>query len=132
MCKVGDIIVVDRYIDDGKVLSRHSFIVLNDETGEIKGLDYDIVCNVISKFQNEEHKNKKLKYPGNFPIKAEDKNITNSKMNVDGYIKADQFYYFCKAKTNYVVIGNLNVEIFNALIEYIHNLEKIRDVTCNL
>jgi len=132
MCKVGDIIVVEKYIDEGKTLSRHSFVILNDETGEIKGLDYDIVYNVISTFKGEEHKAKKLKYPGNFPIEPEDKNIANSKMNLEGYIKANQFYYFNKQKTKYVVIGNLRSDVFNALIEYIHNLEKIRDVTCNL
>lgn len=132
MCRVGDIIVVDNYIDDGKTLSRHSFIVLDDEAGQIKGLDYDIICNVISSFKDEEQKKRKLQYPGNFPIKAEDKNITNSKKNVDGYIKAEQFYYFSKEKTNYVVIGNLSIEVFNALIEFIQGIKNIREVTCNL
>lgn len=31
MCKVGDIIVVDKYIgDDGKEVNKHSFIVIDD------------------------------------------------------------------------------------------------------
>lgn len=132
MCKVGDIIVVEQYIDDGKTLSRHSFIVLNDESGEIQGLDYDIVCNVISSFKDEQHKKKKLKYLANFPIKAEDKNITNSKRNVDGYIKANQFYYFSKKKTNYIVIGTLSPDVFNVLIALINELKETREITCNL
>jgi len=132
MCKVGDIIVVEKYIDDGKTLSRHSFVVLNDEYGEIQGLDYDIVCNVISSFKDEEQKRRKLQFQGNFPIKAEDKNITNSKRNVDGYIKAEQIYYFSKEKTNYVVIGNLSIEVFNSLIQFIQELKEIREITCNL
>lgn len=132
MCRVGDIIVVERYIDDGKNLSRHSFVVLNDESGQIQGLDYDVVCNVISSFKNDRHKKDKLRFPGNFPIKAEDKNITKSKRNVDGYIKAEQFYYFSKEKTNYIVIGYLSSDVFNALIEFIKGLEEIREITSNL
>lgn len=132
MCKVGDIIVVEKYVDNGKTISRHSFVVLSDKRGQIQGLDYDIVCNVISSFKDEEQKKKKLQYHGNFPIKAEDKNITNSKKNVDGYIKAEQFYYFSKDKTNYIVIGNLSPDVFNLLIEFIKQLEEIREITCNL
>ena len=31
MCKVGDVIVIDKYIsDDGTVLSRYSFVVIDD------------------------------------------------------------------------------------------------------
>lgn len=31
MCKVGDIIVVDKYIsEDGTILPRHSFVVIDD------------------------------------------------------------------------------------------------------
>ena len=48
MCKVGDVIVIDKYIsDDGTVLSRHSFVVIDDNADEIKGLKYDFVANVM-------------------------------------------------------------------------------------
>ena len=132
MCKVGDIILVTEYASEGVNLTRHSFVVLSDEAGKIQGLDYDIVCNVISSFKSEEQKQKKLKFPGNFPIKAEDKNIPNSRLNVDGYIKAEQFYYFSKEKTNYIVIGELSKVVFNVLIEFIQGLDSIQEIIDNL
>lgn len=49
-----------------------------------------------------------------------------------GYIKAEQFYYFSKEKTNYIVIGNLSPDVFNALIKFINELKEIREITCNL
>lgn len=50
MCNVGDIIVVNGYNDNGKTIGRHSFVVLNDDAGKIQGLDYDIICNVMSSY----------------------------------------------------------------------------------
>lgn len=38
MCKIGDIIIVRKYKDHGKTISSHSFVVINDENGEIQGL----------------------------------------------------------------------------------------------
>ena len=41
MCKLGDIIVVNKYIgDDGKEIGTHSFIVIDDNPNCIKGLEY--------------------------------------------------------------------------------------------
>lgn len=72
MCKVGDIIVVN---------------------------NYDIICNVMSSFKNEEQRRKKLSYPGNFPITHNDSAVINGNEK-DGYIKAEQLYYFNKEKLN--------------------------------
>ena len=45
MCKYGDIIVIDKYkTEDGFDMSRHSFIVVNDREGIIKGFSYDIIA----------------------------------------------------------------------------------------
>ena len=38
MCQIGDIILVQKYKDRGQDLSRHSFVVISDENGEIQGL----------------------------------------------------------------------------------------------
>ena len=66
MCKIGDIIVIDKYIgDDGKEISKHSFIEINDQPDFIEGLKYDFVTNVMSSFKNIEHKIKKLKFMEN-------------------------------------------------------------------
>ena len=43
MCKVGDIIVVNKYIaENGKEIGRHSFVVIDDNPDSICGLDYTI------------------------------------------------------------------------------------------
>ena len=60
MCKVGDIIVVKNFVSQGVTLSRHSFVVLSTDQGKIQGLDYDLVCNVMSSFNSEEQRKKKL------------------------------------------------------------------------
>lgn len=60
MCKAGDIILVNDYQDSKITISHHSFVVINDEGGQIQGLDYDIICNVMSSFKNEEQRKKKL------------------------------------------------------------------------
>lgn len=131
MCKVGDIIVIQNYIHNGINLSKHSFIVLNDDAGQIQGLDYDIICNVMSSFKNEEQRRKKLCYPGNFPVESSDSTVVvgNDK---SGYIKAEQFYYFNKEKIDYIVIGRLNEDAFNLLLEFIEKLEEVKIILDNL
>lgn len=59
MCQIGDIIVVDKYESHGKSLEQHSFIVIDDNNGRIRGLDYDMITIVMSSFHNEKHKNRK-------------------------------------------------------------------------
>ncbi len=131
MCKVGDIIVVKNYISQGKVLNRHSFVVLNTEQGKIQGLDYDLVCNVMSSFHSEEQRKKKLAYPGNFEYSASDENIQNGHGKA-GYIKAEQFYYFDTSKTDFYVLGSVTPELFNALIQFIQQLTDIEVIIDNL
>lgn len=96
MCQIGDIILVQKYKDHGQDLSRHSFVVISDENGEIQGLTYDFIANVLSSFKSDTQRERKLKYPGNFPIDSSDTE-TNPHNNKSGYVKADQLYYFAKA-----------------------------------
>ena len=132
MCKIGDIIIVDEYKDNGNVIPSHSFVVINDENGEIQGLSYDFVANALSSFKDKTQKKRKLSYPGNFPITPND-TITNPHNNKSGYIKSDQFYYFSKDKISYEVIGYMKPEIFNSLIEYIDNSDfELLDIVDNL
>ncbi len=93
-------------------------MIINDEAGQIQGLDYDLICNVMSSFKSEEQRKRKLKYPGNFPVAPDDSEVINGNEK-SGYIKADQLYYFNKQKIKYMVIGSLKVEIFNLLMEFI-------------
>ena len=47
MCKIGDIIIVNGYKDNGNTIPSHSFVVVSDENGKIQGLSYDFVANVL-------------------------------------------------------------------------------------
>ena len=131
-CKKGDIILIDDYYHGGQPISKHSFVVLSNEGGTIKGLDYHFICNVLSSFDNEEQRNKKRGYPGNFEITHTDSSIIDGNTK-DGFIKAEQIYYFNEDKVHYKVIGSLNPDVYNSLIEFIKelalsgNIEKIID-----
>lgn len=131
MCKVGDIIVVRNYKSQGRDLGRHSFVVLSTENGQIRGLDYDMVCNVMSSFHSEEHRKKKLGYPGNFEYSAEQENIKGGHGKA-GYIKAEQFFYFDSNKIDFYVLGNVEPELFNELLEFINGLTEIEQIIDNL
>lgn len=69
MCKVGDIILIDNYKSEGKELGKHSFIIISDENGKIEGIDYDLICNVMSSIKSEIQKQKKVKLFGQFSNK---------------------------------------------------------------
>lgn len=125
MCKIGDIIVIEKYIgEDGKMIYRHLFVVINDKKGYIEGLKYDLVTNVMSSFKNEKHKKKKLKYKQN--IEIIDKNILSNRKTKGktGYIKVDQLIYFNKKKIKYYVLGHISDELLNELLSVIETLSK--------
>lgn len=135
MCKLGDIIVVERFKDtNGIEVPRHSFVVINDEADYVEGLRYDFVSNMMCSFHNEEHKNKKLKYEENLPIKEE--LISGDKINnKEGYIKADQLFYFDKKEINYKVIAHMDSELLDDLVQLILVLNekgKLKNVITNL
>ena len=132
MCNAGDIILVESYRHGERTLTRHSFVVISTESGTIGGLDYDFVCNVLSSYKNDAHKAKKSGYPGNFEITPKDETVSGGNRR-DGYIKAEQLYYFNSEKTNYTVIGTLHQEVFERLIEFIESLKiPFEDITENL
>ena len=120
-CKVADIILIDEYYHGGQPLSQHSFVVLSTKGGTIQGLEYSIVCNVLSSFKDEEQKAQKLGYPGNFEISHTDSAVVDGNTK-DGYIKAEQIYYFNDYKTAYTVIGKLQPDAYDRLIDYIMKL----------
>ena len=132
MCQIGDIILVQKYKDRGQDLSRHSFVVISDENGEIQGLTYDFIANVLSSFKSDTQRERKLKYPGNFPIDSSDTE-TNPHNNKFGYVKADQLYYFAKDKLSYTVIGTMKPDVFNELMNFIENSDfDFEDIIDNL
>lgn len=122
MCKFGDIIVVNNYIgEDGQKISRHSFIVINDEPGKIEGIHYDLVANVMSSFRNEEQRAKKLKFKENIEITSED--IVAERANEKtGYIKTDQLFYFDKTNLDYFLLGRVEDELLDELVQLVIEL----------
>lgn len=135
MCKLGDIIVVKEFKDkSGILVPKHSFVVINDEEDYVEGLKYDFVANIMCSFHNEEHKNKKLKYEENFPIKEQ--LISGEKINnKSGYIKADQLYYFDKNLIEYQVIAHMEAELLDELVQLILVLNEkglLKNVISNL
>ena len=134
MCKLGDIIVVKNYIsEDGKMIGRHSFIVVDDSKGCISGLDYDLVTTVISSFKSEEHKKKKLSYKENMEIiNYIDDNNKLISFKKKSYIKVDKMYYFNKEKIDYYMLGRMTKEMFNRLIILVENLKQEKRINKNI
>ncbi len=120
MCKIRDIIIINKYKNMGDTIGRHSFIVLDDVNGEIQGMPYDMACNVLSSFKDEKQRRRKLSYPGNYPISVEDLDVPGGNQR-EGFVKADQLFYFKKDKISYKVIGSITEDAFNALVDFINN-----------
>jgi len=131
MCRVGDIIVIKNYESHGKKLDRHSFVVLGIGNGEIEGMDFDMVCNVMSSFHSDEHRESKLRFHGNIEYAPSDENVPGGH-GIGGYIKADQLYYFKRDLIEYYVIGSVSPELFIRLKEFINRLDSIERITDNL
>ena len=124
MCKLGDVIVVKEFRNEyGKIVPKHSFVVINDEQDYVEGFKYDFISNMLCSFHNEEHKKKKLQYKQNLEIKEE--KIFGEKINnKEGYIKANQLYFFDKSKIEYKVIAHLDSELLDELVQLILELQK--------
>ena len=135
MCKLGDIIVIDKFKDkDGKIIPKHSFVVINDEPDFIEGFEYDFISNVMCSFHDDEHKEHKLKIKSNLEVKPEQ--INGKKLNnKGGYIRADDLFYFKKNKIKYKVIAHMNDELLDELVQLIiklHEKHKENNVISNL
>jgi hypothetical protein len=134
MCKIGDIIFINSYKSGNKVLTQHSFIVIEDKNDEILGLDYDLIAIVMSSFKDDNQKAYKLGFGGNFELSFKDEYLYDGKGNTkNGFAKTEQFYYFTKAKTSYNVIGYIQADVFEKIIKYIEELKiPIERITENL
>ena len=134
--KIGDIIVIKSYITPDNVeIGRHSFIVLHNEAGKIGGIDleleFDLVGAVMSSIKNEEHKKKiESYYPKDMIISFNDAQVTNGNQK-DGFIKANQLYYFQRSKIEYTKIGYVNEATLKTLLELIELNDKNGDLTRN-
>ena len=72
MCKLGDVIVIKEFKNEyGKIIPKHSFVIINDEADYVEGFNYDFVANMLCSFHSNKHKTQKLKYKQNLPIQEE-------------------------------------------------------------
>lgn len=120
MCAVGDIIFVRSYIShDGKNMNGHPFIVVDDQDGQIRGLDFDIACTVMSSLDGKsvEYRERKLIHQENLEFSIQDGNTR------DGFIKADQVYLFNKNDIQFRVIGSADPEFMQKLLSLIIELK---------
>ena len=124
MCKIGDIILIYNPKRFRKPIGMHSFVVLDDTQGTIKSMDFDFIGLLMSSMDTEEKHEKLMRYDGNFPITPDEQDIEDGGNGKEACIKAEQFYYFNKEKIKYKVLGRLDEEIFNLLIEFIQELNQ--------
>lgn len=124
MCQIGDIILVYNPKRFQKPIGMHSFVVLDDTQGEIRGFDFDFIGLIMSSMDTEDKHERLMKYEGNFPITPDEQDIEDGGNGKSACIKAEQFYYFNKDKIKYKIIGRLDEEIFNLLIEFIQELNE--------
>lgn len=130
MCKLGDIIVVNKYIaENGETIGRHSFIVIDDNPDSIQGLEYTHVTTVISSFKDEEQRKSKLKYKGNLEVIEFEKDGSTKKFKNQSYIKADKLFYFNKSKLDYYVFGRISDDLLDELMRLILLLDKEKKLT---
>ncbi len=121
MCKIGDIILVTDPKNSGQHIGSHSFVVINDENGEIESISFDFVGLILSSLRTDKDRKRLLKYPANMEIKAESMN-TMPHNDFDAVVKVNQLYYFNKNKIDYKVIGSLGIGPFNELITFMQEL----------
>ena len=122
MCQIGDIILVYNPKRFNKTIGMHSFVVLDDNQGKIRGIDFDFIGLLMSSMDTNVKRDKLMQYEGNFPITPDEQDIDNGGNGKRACIKAEQFYYFNKNKIKYKVIGKLEKDVFNLLIEFIQEL----------
>ena len=126
MCKVGDLLLIERTTNNGRTIGRHPFIVFSDENGIIKGTyNYDFLGFLLSSNETEEKREKMLKYDTNFPVAKDDKIITDPNYNnLNSFVEFNPFFYFSKDKITFRKIGRIDEDIFNLLVEYLEELNK--------
>lgn len=100
MCKLGDIIVIKEFKNEfGETIPKHSFVVISGQANYIEGFRYDFVSNMLCSFHNKKHKQKKLKYKENLPIKEQKISGKKSTIKQD-ILKQINYIILTKIKLN--------------------------------
>lgn len=124
MCKIGDIIKIEKYIgDDGVEVSRHTFVVLDDEGGKIKGLLFDFVASPMSSIKDDTQREKVANDPNLLIINTNDQNGMPASDYEEGFVKLKLMYYFKKKDIDYKVLGSLNIETYLQVIKQLQEID---------
>lgn len=114
-------------------------MVLNNQFGTVTGIEigldlelkFDLVTTVMSSIKNEEHKNKiESYYPKDMIVEFSDAQISNGNKK-DGFIKANQLYYFQRDNIDYFRIGKLNENTLSKLLDLIELNEQNGELIAN-
>ena len=129
MCKIGDILVVYNPAVDNKPIGQHSFIVLDDTNGIVSVFEYDFISLLLTSYRNgdEIRKEKLSNREGNLHIAKDDKLFDDDKHKKDNrnsFVEADNLFYFSKEKISFKKIGELAPDVFNIIIDFIHELNE--------
>ena len=76
---------------------------------------------MLCSFHDDKHRKKKLSYKENMLILNNDITIKNGN-DLEGFIKADQLYYFNKKNIKYYIVGNINPDVLNRLFMLVMTL----------
>lgn len=123
MCKVGDILLIYNAKNQGKPVGPHQFIVLDDEAGTVRSMDYDIITTIMSSMLTDKKKEKYDKYEANLSILEDDRNVSNDNRN-PAFTKLDQFFFFNLKFVKYKVIGTVNPDVMELINDYINELQE--------
>lgn len=136
MCKVGDIIKIEKYIgDDGKEVGRHSFVVISEDEDVIQGYNFDFVGCPMSSIKSDAQREKVAADERLMIIKSNDQNGMPASNYEESFIKSNLFYYFQKNKIQYQLLGSLNIETYMKLMKQLEDLDEkglVEIVTANL
>lgn len=129
MCKIGDIIKIEKYIgDDGVEIGKHSFVVLSEDKDIIKGLDFDLVGSPMSSIKNESQRKKVSNDHKLMIIRTNDQNGMPASNYEESFIKTHLMYYFKRKNIKYQVLGSLNVPTFMELQKKLEELDESGDI----
>lgn len=130
MCQVGDIILINRFKDaNGTEVSRHPFIVVDDAADTIGGLDFDLVSVMTTSYKGEADLSRKRFDPGYVHLDVSDG------MKKVSHAFIYDLYYFNLQKIDYQIIGQLETEAFNRVLDVIDEFDReglLRIVKTNL
>ena len=136
MCKVGDIIKVEKYIgDDGQEVGRHTFVVISEDEDVIEGYNFDFVGCPMSSIKSEAQRQKVEADERLMIIKTNDQNGMPASKYEESFLKTHLFYFFKKEKIQYQVIGALNIDTYMTLLKQLESLDEkelIENVISNL